>query len=99
MLLVDPRHRRLQCPCLQKSRSRSLDDVPSEVNSEWEEEIPRDEPWSVTRPLQQLGCSNKENHRLQRRSMENLLEPSTPWRKQSNQVLLSSVCCAGNSVG
>jgi hypothetical protein len=93
MLLLDPRHQRLthnlvQCPCLQKSRSRSLDDVPSEVNSEWEDEGPRAEPWSVTR------CSNKENHRLQRRSMENLLEPSTAWRKHSNQVLLSS-CRSG----
>jgi hypothetical protein len=96
MLVVEPRHRRathshVQCPCLQASRSRSLDDVPSEVNSEWEEDGANDGPWSVTRPLLQLGCNNKENHRLQRRSMENLLEPSTPWRKQSNQVPLCSL--------
>jgi hypothetical protein len=97
VLLVEPRHRRVthshvQCPCLQASRSRSLDDVPSEVNSEWEEDGANEGPWSVTRPLQQqLGCNNKENHRLQRRSMENLLESSTPWRKQSNQVPLCSL--------
>jgi len=91
MLVLDPRlrrvsHNHVQCPCLHRSRSRSLDDVRSEVNSEWEEAGGNDGPMSVTRPHQSMGCSNKENHRLQRRSMENLLEPSTPWRKHSNQV-------------
>jgi len=92
MLLLDPRLRRVshshvQCPCLQKSRSRSLEDVRSEVNSEWEEDGAIGGPWSTTRPLQQVGCSNKENHRLQRRSMENLLESSAPWRKISQVPL------------
>jgi hypothetical protein len=93
MLLLDPRQRRVshnhvQCPCVRSSRSRSLEDVRSEVNSEWEEEVGNCGPW----PLQQLGCSNKENHRLQRRSMENLLEPSQHWRKPSYKVPLLYLC-------
>jgi hypothetical protein len=93
MLLLDTRQRRVshnhvQCPCLRSSRSRSLEDVRSEVNSDWEEEVGNCGPW----PLQQLGCSNKENHRLQRRSMENLLEPSQHWRKPSYKVPLLYLC-------
>jgi hypothetical protein len=91
MLVLDPRlrrvsHNHVQCPCLNGSRSRSLDDVRSEVNSEWEEAGDSNGPLSVTRPHQSMGCSDSDNHRLQRRSMENLLEPSTPWKKHSNQV-------------
>ncbi|KAJ9596336.1 hypothetical protein L9F63_012611 [Diploptera punctata] len=92
MLLLDPRQRRtsqahVPCPCMQRNRSRSLEDVRSEANSDWEEDNGRDGPWSSTRPLQVAGsCGNKENHRMQRRSMENLLDTNSPWRKPSSQV-------------